>query len=419
MDYYSQIYSGSRQGDSVSLFSRACERRVAAGRAIRFEIPRRYLEVLTRTKLSEGKLYLMRGMIQSQPANGQAAWRFEIYRFMTPHLKLRIYLPKRYHGEVVPGATYKVLIGSISERKGPRSSAGIFSFVRHGGTWSRAFNEPSQPPETESRNVAVSVVRTFRSQDQSGQAKWIDWKIVAAWIDTEGYLYVKEGRHRKYALAIRQSEPEPLRRIQGFLKVRGITDSSVQWVTSSEYTAGGIYELKLWALRKLDLVVAKTRPFLMVPIRTNQYFRYRQRRKEAPNIVKFIESQLTTTQDPAKWMDWRVVAAWIDGEGNLTTRERGANNSHRDYCLDISQKERAPLESILSFLRSKGIKAKVVERRHDTNSLQVTSVSDIDRVVKETLPFMMTDNKRMQYEEYETRRIRAPKRGPRPKPPLF
>jgi hypothetical protein len=26
---------------------------------------------------------------------------------------------------------------------------------------------------------------------------------------------------------------------------------------------------------------------------------------------------------PAEWMDWSVVASWIDAEGNFTTRERG------------------------------------------------------------------------------------------------
>ncbi len=425
-DYYSQIYSGSIQGNSVSMLSRACERSVASGRAIRFEVPNKYLEELSGMKLAKGKLYLISGRIESQTANEKTAWKFEIFRFVTPHLKLRIYLPKEYHDRVIPGETYKIVIESINEKEVPRNSAGIFSLVRHGGAWSRLSIESPDttrtkmtyngtfrsPRETESSDVTLELWGRAR------QTKWIDWKVVAAWMDTEGYLYTKEGRRRRYGLAIRQSEPEPLKEIQAFLKDQGIKHCSVKWVIDSHYTTGGVYELKLRALKELDTVVAKTRPFLMVPIRKNQYQRYRERRQETPNIVKFANTEVQG-EIPSRWIDWKVVAAWIDGEGNLTTRERGFNKTNRDYCLDISQKELAPLESIRSFLKREGIKAKVIKEVNGTHSLQVTSVSDIDLIIKMTLPFMMTDNKRLQYEEYMTRRKRMPKRGPRPKPPLF
>lgn len=156
----------------------------------------------------------------------------------------------------------------------------------------------------------------------------------------------------------------------------------------------------------------------MVSIRKTQYRRYRERRQEALSLVKFVQAEVKR-EVPSRWIDWKVVAAWIDGEGNLTTRERGPNKSHRDYCLDISQKTRAPLEFIRSFLKCEGIKSKVIRRVNGSYSLQVTSVSDIDLVIKRTLPFIMTDNKKLQYDEYMTRRKRMPKRGPRPKPPLF
>ncbi|HEV2139330.1 MAG TPA: hypothetical protein VGR53_10870 [Nitrososphaerales archaeon] len=427
-DYYSQIYSGSIKGNSVSILSRACERPVASGRAIRFEIPNKYLEELSGMKLVKGKLYLIRGRIESQFANEQTAWKFDVFRFVTPHLKLRIYLPKEYHDRVIPGETYKIVIESITESKVPKNPGGIFSLVRHGGKWSRLSIET---PEPEAARTKITYNETVRSPGETKspdamlelwgrarQTKWIDWKVVAAWIDTEGYLYTREGRRRRYELVISQSEPEPLTEIQRFLHEQGIRHCSVKWVNDSHYTTGGTYVLKLKALEELDAVVAKTRPFLMVPIRKNQYQRYSERRREAPNLIKFVRAE-GESEVPSKWIDWKVVAAWIDGEGNLTTRERGSNKIQRDYCLDISQKERAPLESIRSFLERDGIKAKVISEVNGTHSLQVTSVSDIDLIIKRTLPFIMTDNKRLQYEEYMTRRKRMPKRGPRPKPPLF
>ncbi len=426
MDYYSQIYSGSLQGGSVSLLSRACERPVASGRAIRFEIPTRYLEELTGVKLERRKLYLIKGGIENHLTEKRTAWKFEIYRFVTSHHKLRIYLPKEYHIGVIPGETYKIVIEAREEKEVPGDSAAISSLVRHGAKWSRlsgGFPDAVSAKAPRVGNVSNEAAWSERGILQprgrnEGQATWIDWKVVAAWMDTEGYLYTREGRRRRYELGIRQSEPEPLRQIQRFFYDQGVKHCSVKWVIDSHYTAGGIYELKLKALEELDTVVAKTKPFLLVPIRKNQYRRYGERRQEAPNKIRFVRMEVKS-EVPSKWMDWKVVASWIDGEGNLTTRERGSNGGSRDYRLDISQKERAPLEFIRSFLEREGIKAKVKKKANGTHSLQVASVSDIDLIIKRTLPFIMTDNKRLQYEGYMTRRKRMPRRGPRPKPPSF
>ncbi len=426
-DYYSQIYSGKVKGHSVSLLSRACERPVQSGRAIRFEIPGRYLETLTGKRLIEGRLYSIRGEIRARSVGEQTGWSFVIYRYKTKHLKLRVYLPREYHNEVIPDETYRVVITSIDEKEIPEDRHGIISLVRHGGKWSRLLDGDSEGFEGGNHSevdqkTLVSTrpeVRAIGPNERSeNQPAWINWKVVAGWMDTEGYLYTKEGRMRRYSLVIRQSEPGPLTTIQRFFRKHGISHCRVKWVADPRYTAGGIFELKVKARRDLDEITARTEPFLLTRIRKNQYQRYKERRQEAPNIIKFERRQ--SDHIPAsRRIDWKVVAAWIDGEGNLNTRERNPRGTDRAYCLDISQSERAPLEIIRSFLRRQGIQAKVVRRPHESYSLQMTSVSDIDRIVKETSPFLMTENKRLQYEEYKRRRRRVPKRGPRAKPALF
>ncbi len=429
-DYYSQIYSGKVEGHSVSLLSRACERPVQSGRAIRFEIPGRYLETLMGKRLIEGRLYLIRGEIRTPSLEEQTGWGFAIYRYKTRHLKLRVYLPREYHNEVIPNEIYRVVIKSIEEKEIPEDRRRIISLVRHGGRWSRLLDGDSERSnESGNHSEADQKMQVSTGPDLLKQAigsnkrsenrpAWIDWKVVAGWMDTEGYLYAKEGRRRRYSLAIRQSEPGPLTEIQRFFRQHGINHCRVNWVIDPRYTAGGIYELKVQALRDLDEITARTRPFLLTRVRKNQYRRYKERRRAAPNIVKF-EWRQSDYIPASRRVDWKVVAAWIDGEGSLNTRERNPRGTDRAYCLGISQSEKAPLEIIRSFLRRQGIKAKLARGPHASYSLQVTSVSDIDRIVRETSPFLMTENKRLQYEEYKRRRRRVPKRGPRAKPALF
>jgi len=65
-------------------------------------------------------------------------------------------------------------------------------------------------------------------------AESTEWKTVAAWMDTEGYLYTKEGRRRRYELVIKQTEAEPLKAIQRFLQEQGIVGCKVKWRSRTE-----------------------------------------------------------------------------------------------------------------------------------------------------------------------------------------
>lgn len=444
MDYYSRIYSENPRDNSATILSRACERPTSSGRAVRFELPRRYLEERTGVRFHEGKLYHIRGRIESRGRIEETAWNFEIHRVGTEHLKLRIYLPKEYHSLVTPGDIYKVAIDSIEEKEIAGSPREIARIVRDGASWSRISNrilevggkevpwrKTAQEDDAHNQSIVSAHMQNSEVPATYGQvevdertelrAKWMDWKTVAAWIDTEGYLYTKEGSRRRYELMISQSEIEPLNEIHGFLRKQGIEGCSVKWTKGSTYTEGGIYQLRVKALGDLDRIVSSTEPFLITSIRNNQFQRYRERRQEATNIVEFKQNPVHR-EAASEWVDWKVLAAWIDAEGNLgtrnraRTRNRSENKSHRDYCLSISQKERAPLENICSFLNREGINAKIFSGPKESHLIAIRTVSDLDRVVTKTEPFLMTDNKRLQYEEYRKRRMRIPKRGPRPKP---
>jgi hypothetical protein len=188
---------------------------------------------------------------------------------------------------------------------------------------------------------------------------------------------------------------------------------ALKWRLDPHYTAGGVFELKAKRIRDIDRIIFNTGPFLLTSIRRDQYERYKYRRQAAGSKIEFNQKDYPTATH-SEWIDWRVIATWIDAEGNLSTRERPRNK--RDYCLDVSQKERAPLENLCLFLHRQGIKSRVVRRPHEMYAIQVRSVSDIDKIVSRTEPFILREDKRLQFARYKSRRTRLPKRGPRPKP---
>jgi hypothetical protein len=212
---------------------------------------------------------------------------------------------------------------------------------------------------------------------------------------------------------IRQTDAAPLEAIQRFLQEQGIDGAKLKWMTDPQYSAGGVFELKVQRICDVDRIIFNTEPFVLTSIRRGQYERYKYRRQEAASKIEFNQKD-SPAAALSEWIDWTIIATWIDAEGNLTTRERPWNN--RDYCLDVSQKERAPLESLRLFLHRQGIKAKVVRRPHEMYALQVGSVSDIDKIVSRTEPFILRDDKKLQFAKYKSRRTRTPRRGPRPKP---
>ena len=80
--------------------------------------------------------------------------------------------------------------------------------------------------------------------------------------------------------------------------------------------------------RNIERIIFNTKPLLLTSIRRGQYERYKYRRQEAANKIEFNQKDYPAAAH-SEWIDWRVIATWIDGEGNLSTRERPRNN--RDY----------------------------------------------------------------------------------------
>jgi len=414
MDYYSSVYSDDIQSPTPTIRSRACKRPTASGPIIRFELPPRYLEERLGVTFQKGRLYRITGKVESEDGHQSGGWNFEVYRVRRNHLKLRIFLPNKYHKHVTPGQFYRVTVDSITEMKAIGSPKEIASLVQHGAKWSPARSQTKVSLGVPSELRVRTEVRPIETDEKLElKSSQMSWKVVAAWMDTEGYLYTREGRQRRYEIPIRQTDAAPLQAIQRFLQEQGIDGVKLEWRTDSRYTAEGVFELKVKRIRDIDRIVFNTEPFLLTSIRRGQYQRYKYRRKEAGSKIEF-KQQDSPAVAHSEWMDWAIIATWIDAEGHLATRER--YRTDRDYCLDISQKERAPLGILRLFLYQQGIISQVFRRPHEMYALQVRSVSDIDKIVSRTEPFIQRDDKKLQYAKYKSRRTRTPRRGPRPKP---
>lgn len=108
---------------------------------------------------------------------------------------------------------------------------------------------------------------------------------------------------------------------------------------------------------------------------------------------------------PPAWT-WRDVAAWFDTEGSLGVYSYA---HHRKYTLEITQKERAPLDGIVAFLSEQGTKCGVIRDRKGVHYVRLQTLEGIATVIRETRPYVRTERKREQIQSFEDALMTEPK----------
>ena len=111
-------------------------------------------------------------------------------------------------------------------------------------------------------------------------------------------------------------------------------------------------------------------------------------------------------------LDWKMFGVWLDTEGSLSsviTRMRKGNRvgQRRDYELAVYQDEREVMESLRDFLIKSGISHPYIyqDRRTGVWALKVYRIKDIERIIQEVEPYLLTLKKRLQVEKF--RRFRS------------
>jgi hypothetical protein len=111
----------------------------------------------------------------------------------------------------------------------------------------------------------------------------------------------------------------------------------------------------------------------------------------------------------SRFVDWRVFAAWLDTEGSVSSilaKNRTRNNRtlyKREHELTIYQADEAALETLRSFLREAGVSATYMYKNQRTGvwALRLTRIRDIELVISEVEPFLITENKKRQIERFK------------------
>ncbi len=105
-------------------------------------------------------------------------------------------------------------------------------------------------------------------------------------------------------------------------------------------------------------------------------------------------------------MDWKMFGAWLDIEGNISsviTRMRKGDRvgRMRDYEIAISRDEKEVME-FQRFLINSGISKSYLYLNRKTGvwALKVYRIKEIERIIQEVEPFLLTQKKRAQIEKF-------------------
>lgn len=121
-------------------------------------------------------------------------------------------------------------------------------------------------------------------------------------------------------------------------------------------------------------------------------------------------------------VDWKVFAAWLETEGTISSiiakvksRVGDWNTHKRDYELAVYQAEKRPLEILRDFLLRSGVSdvRMFLDQRTGVWHLKLTRIRDIELVIRNVEPYLLTKNKKEQLEKFRRFRSERFKRIPR------
>ena len=123
-------------------------------------------------------------------------------------------------------------------------------------------------------------------------------------------------------------------------------------------------------------------------------------------------SKLTT-----QVLDWKMSGVWLDTEGSLSSvitrmKKRDRVGQRRDDELAVYQDEREVMEFLRDFLIKSGISHPYLYQNQRTGvwALTVYRIKDIERIIQEVEPYILTLKKRLQVEKFRRSRSERYKR---------
>ena len=119
-------------------------------------------------------------------------------------------------------------------------------------------------------------------------------------------------------------------------------------------------------------------------------------------------------------IDWKLFGAWLDTEGNISSvirkmRKGDRVGRRRDYEIGIYQDEKEVMEYFADFLVKSGISKPYLylDRRTGVWALKVYRIKDLERIIQECEPYLLTQKKHSQIEKFRRFRSDTYKRFPK------
>jgi hypothetical protein len=130
-------------------------------------------------------------------------------------------------------------------------------------------------------------------------------------------------------------------------------------------------------------------------------------------LAMFISTELLSpVNSQSEFLDWKVVASWIETEGSISStivrRQREGYYPYVARQIHVVQVEREPLDALSDFLGRHGVYSFVRSikpshtafRSEPYFRLEIYRTNDIDRVIAETSPYLLTNKAKSQIRKY-------------------
>ncbi len=353
-----------------------------------FDIPKQAIEEKTGVRMDEGKLYQIRGNVVGK-------YDFEMYRTVGSYV--RHFVPVEHHHQIQAGKVHDIRITSVKEVPLTKAQSELVSEWRDRGVpWNRiAYRINHMQPEH-----VDGQTQPAQDSDVSEKKKLHQLEKLER-VDNIGATFVAESRLQKGDLA--NPRDRFYFRIDNseYKQKTGVAiDEGATYKISGEIEGVGQFE------KKLRSVAAGQDMPIYVPHELKSKIGLGKEYKITINSVERIPSVRDSWEKlerPSIEWTWKEIASWIDTEGRI--------NSKTGFYSDIAQKDKRVIEEICGFYDEHGLHPNMtLQKSVGCYHARLARVDDVATVIKNIEPYIRTENKKEQIQQFKER-LSAPRKS--------
>ncbi len=351
---------------------------VANPPSVRFQITTRFIEKYAGLKMQRGNLYEMQGKVMG-------AFDFTVSRLAGEYV--RVYVPVESLDLIQPGKVYRVCMTSIkgiSLNDGQREL--LLAWTKRGVPWNRIIyrinhlreNQAELRDEETKSEKAIEVQNKLAQLEKSQRVE-----NLAAHFTLESHRYSQKSPRMYFSIESSLFERKTGVKIEegkSYL-IKGEIEGIGNFQKTLRSCAVG-QEMPIYASKEFQSKVEAGKQY-------NVTIDSIERLPGKSDSWAGIESK-----GDREWT-WRDIATWIDTEGSIYTASRGS------YYVSIAQKEKKVMQEICGFFDEQGLSCNLSHDNRGVYHVVVNDTEHIARIIKNTEPFIRTENKKMQIDRFK------------------